>query len=64
MTEEQLEIDYLRKANKKLYKTIEDVRVDCYKCTCGKVSECNCFHLGLKREPTWKFETLLEGLEF
>ena len=20
---------------------------DCYKCTCGKVSECNCYHLGL-----------------
>lgn len=20
---------------------------DCYKCICGKVSECNCYHLGL-----------------
>jgi len=21
---------------------------ECYRCTCGKVSECNCYHLGLR----------------
>lgn len=26
---------------------------ECYKCTCGKVSSCNCYHLGLRPElPT------------
>ena len=81
MTEEQLEIQRLKKENKELYEILEDLEellagftnrgVDCYKCTCGAASECNCFHLGLKREHIGKmdndpsrlaFETLLKGL--
>ena len=70
MTEEQFEIQRLKKANRKLYKTIENLKVDCYKCTCGIVSECNCFHLGLlpKRLTNLstydKVEALLKDLEF
>jgi len=72
MTEEQLEIQRLKKVNKELYKTIEDLSANCYKCTCGIASECNCFHLGLKSEPIRKmdndpsrlaFEVLLKGLD-
>lgn len=70
MTEEQLEIQRLKKANKELYEIVEDLSVDCYKCTCGVASECNCFHLGLKPDSLSNLKkrdevnSLLENLEF
>ena len=40
-------ISQLRKTNQALYKELEELRQDCYKCVCGVATACNCKHLGL-----------------
>lgn len=56
LTQENESLREQLKTLEKDYNTIfNDWRVDrvsdpkeCYRCTCGSVSECNCYHLGFK----------------
>ena len=60
----------LLKENEILRKIIEDLRQDCYKCTCGLVTNCNCKHLGIRPQKLTdrlkgdRINSFLKQLEF
>ena len=60
----------LRKENGILRGIIKDLRQDCYKCTCGLVTNCNCKHLGIRpqnltdRLKSGRLNSLLNQLDF
>lgn len=68
-----MNLEELRKANEELHKIIEDLKQDCYKCTCGLVTSCNCKHLGLRPrnskpltdlKDSDNIKSILKSLEF